>query len=178
MKTELIGVTRVLAISGVTDFSFVDDEDRWKGSEIHRMIQMYDERRLEERTVPSELRGYLNAHKKFMWETGFVPQWIEQKLESKELRIRGRLDRAGLMKGKKTILDMKSGSIRAAVRLQMALYGHMLNPAIWWNRAAVQLRPDGEYSLKPFPLMSWSADLATALACVRVSQWKIEFGLV
>ena len=173
-----MGITRALAAAGATNFDFVDDEARWKGSEVHRLIQLYDERKLYEESVPEELRGYLAAHKKFMAETSFVPTRIEFKVESKALGLRGRIDRAGLLKGKRTIVDFKTGSISPAVALQLCLGGHLLDPSVWFGRIAVQLKADGKYSMKHFPLMQWGADLATALACVRVSQWKAVNGLV
>lgn len=178
VKTNFIGITRALAISGATDFAFVDEEARWRGSEIHKMIELYDLRRLEERTVPNELRGFLHAHKKFRAETGFIYLEVEKKVQSKELRLRGRIDRAGLLKGKKTIIDFKTGSVQAAVALQLALGGYLLDPAIWWNRSAVRLSADGNYSMKNFPLIEWGTDLADALAMVRVALWKVKHGLV
>ncbi len=177
MKTNFIGITRALAGAGVTNFSFVDEESLWRGSEVHRMIQLYDERKLDEKTVPEDLRGYLQAHKKFMAETSFVPTRIEFQVQSKPLGLRGRIDRAGLLKGKRAIVDFKTGSINPAVALQLCLGGHLLDGE-WWNRIAVQLKPDGNYSMKTFPLMQWAADLATALACVRISQWKTVQGLL
>lgn len=177
MKHDFIGITRALAISGATDFSFVDEESKWKGSEIHRMIQLYDERKLQESTIPTKLRGYLAAHKKFMAETGFIPQEIEFKVQDKVLGVRGRLDRAGLMKGKRTIVDFKSGSINPAVALQLCLGGHLLEMGQWFNRCAVRLKADGNYGIKYFPLMMWHSDLATAISCVRVARWKIQNGV-
>ncbi len=178
MKTQFIGITRVLALAAVTNFDFVDEESKWRGSEIHRMIQLYDEHKLDEKTVPEDLKGYLAAHKKFMAETGFVPTRIEFNVQSKQLGLRGRIDRAGLLKGKRCIVDFKSGSINPAVALQLCLGGYLLDPAYWWSRIAVQLKPTGKYSVKHFYLMEWHADLATALACVRIAQWKVKQGLV
>jgi hypothetical protein len=40
MKNNFIGITRALALSGVTDFSFVQEDDLWKGSEVHRLVML------------------------------------------------------------------------------------------------------------------------------------------
>jgi hypothetical protein len=178
MKIEYMGITRALALAGATNFDFVDEEALWKGSEVHKMIELYDLRRLHEPLVPDELRGYLHAHKKFLAETGFIVQEVEKKVQSKDHRLRGRIDRAGLLKGKKTIVDFKTGVIGEAVGLQLALGGFLLNPDLWWHRSAVRLKADGSYSMKNFPLIEWGSDLADALACVRVAQWKTKQGLV
>ncbi len=178
MKNGLISVTQCLALSGATNYDFVREEDLFKGSEIHKMIELAARGTLDRNTVPEELKGHLAAHDKFIEETGFVSLDIEREVDSKELGLRGRLDRAGLMHGKTAMVDFKSGAIQAAVALQLCLYGHMLNPALWWHRYAVKLNADGSYSVKNFPLMEWSADLSLALACVKISKWKLKAGLV
>jgi hypothetical protein len=178
MKIEYMGLTRALAIAGATNFDFVDEDALWRGSEVHRMIELYDRRRLYESTVPPELRGFLHAHKKFLAESGFIPQEIEKTVQSKGHQLRGRIDRAGLLKGQKTIIDFKTGVIGKAVALQLALGGFLLDPNIWFHRSAVRLKADGTYSMKNFPLIEWGEDLATGLACVRVAQWKVKHGLL
>lgn len=178
MKTNFIGITRALAISGVTDFSFVDDDARWRGSEIHKMIELADRGTLDRKTVPADLAGYLESHRRFMRETGFIPQEIEFRVQSKMLGIRGRIDRAGLLRGKRTVVDFKTGAINPAVSLQLCLGGHLLDPSRWWHRVAVRLNSNGTYTIKHFPLMKWHEDLTTALSCARVAQWKIQNKLV
>lgn len=178
VKSNFIGITRALALSGVTDFSFVDEEAKWRGSEIHRIIELAAKGTLERKSVPVELKGYLEAHDSFIRETGFVGVKIEQNVECKTLGIRGRIDRAGIMKGKSAIVEFKSGAIQPAVALQLCLGGHLLDSANWWHRYAVQLKVDGSYTVKHFPLLEWSADLATAFACCRVAKWRMQKGLV
>ena len=179
MKPKFIGVSRALAFSGCTDFRFVDEEDLYKGSEIHRMAELRLKGKLDRKSVPITRRGYLEAIDKFLRENGFIPTHVEQLVEDKSLGICGRLDAAGVMKGKRTVVDFKTGAINPAVALQLCLYGHCLDPSHWWERVAVQLRPDGKYSLgKPMPIRTWHADLTTALAACRVAQWKRREGLV
>lgn len=176
MKTQWLGITRALAVSGVTDFSFVDEESKWRGSEVHRMIELADRGTLDKKTVPAELRGFLAAHRKFNRETGFISQEIEFTVQDKSLGVRGRIDRAGLMHGKRTIIDFKTGTLNPAVALQLCMGGHLLDKLAWFHRYAVQLKPDGNYSVRHFALMEWHADLTTALACCRVAAWKIKNG--
>ncbi len=178
MKNGFIGITRALALSGVTDYSFVQEDDLWKGSEIHRIIELAAKGTLDRASVPKELLGYLTAHDAFIYETGFVGTHVEQNVLSKDLGIRGRIDRAGIMKGRRTLIEFKSGTIQPAVALQLCLGGHLLDSSVWFNRYAVQLKADGSYTVKHFPLMSWHADLSTAKACCRISRWKLEHGMV
>jgi hypothetical protein len=176
-RVKPLGVTRVLALAGVTDFAFCDSESLWRGSEVHRICELADRGTLDEKTIPKDMQGYRSAHRKFMRETGFICTHIEFEVKSKHLGVRGRGDRAGLMRGKRTILDFKTGSVNPATALQLVLYGHLLDGE-WWERIAVELRSDGSYKMTTFPLLTWAADLQTALSCVRVATWKLKHGLV
>lgn len=178
MKQNFIGISKCLALSGVTDFSFCDEESLWRGSEVHRIVELADRGTLNEKSVPKDMQGYREAHRLFMRETGFICTHIEFSVQSKELGVRGRIDRAGIMKGKGTVCDFKTGPINPAVALQLVLGGHLLDPSHWYQRLAVQLKADGSYSAKSYPLLSWHSDLATALACARVARWKIQQKLV
>lgn len=173
-----IGITRALALSGCTDFSFCDEEALWRGCEVHKMIELADRGTLDRKTVPEGLAGYLAAHDKFMRETSFIPTHIEFQVKSPALGIRGRIDRAGLMRGKPTIVDFKTGDLNPAVALQLVLGGHLHDPKKWFHRCGVQLKANGSYSVKPYYLKSWGSDLATALAACRISRWKMQQGLV
>jgi hypothetical protein len=177
MRNNFIGITRCLALSGVTDFSFVQEDDLWRGSEVHRIIHLASKGTLDRKTVPAELKGYLAARDKFYRETGYVTLRSEEKVQSEALGLRGRIDDAGLMHGGLAMVEWKSGAIQPAVALQLCLGGYLHNPSQWFHRYAVQLKANGLYTVKHWPLMTWSADLATALACVRVAKWKIQNGL-
>ncbi len=175
---NLIGITRCLALSGVTDYSFVDEEAKWRGSEVHRVIELAAKGTLDRSTVPNEYRGYLRAHDNFILETGFVMLHCEKNVQNTEIGVRGRIDRAGLMKGKDAIIDFKSSAIQPAVALQLCLGGHLLEPGKWFHRYGVQLKADGSYSVKVFPLMEWAADLSTARSCAVIARWKVKQGMV
>ncbi len=173
----MIGLTYALALGGVTDFSFVQEDDLWRGSEVHRIIELLAKQTLDRKSVPKELAGYLAAFESFTRETSFVPLEIEKRVECKTLGIRGRMDFSGLLHGRKTVLEVKTGEIAPAAALQTALYGHLLDKAIWWNRAGLRVFPDGSYKMKVWRLMQWPEDLSTALSVVRIAKWKIANGL-
>jgi hypothetical protein len=173
----MLGITRILALSGCTDYSFVQEDDLWRGSEIHRIVHLAATGTLDRKSVKKELAGYLAARDKFVRETGYMTLYTEQKVQDKTLGVRGRIDDGGMMHGKAALVEWKSGAIRDAVALQLALGGHLLSPGKWFHRYAVQLKADGTYKAKPFPLMTWAADVATALACARVAAWKVQHGM-
>jgi len=173
----MIGLTHALVLGGVTDFSFVQEDDLWRGSEVHKIIHLAAKGTLDRATVPKELLGYLAARDSFIRETGYMTLLTEQRVESRLLHVRGRIDDSGLMHGKRTLVEYKTGAIQPAVALQLALGGHLLEPQTWFSRYAVQLKPDGSYTVKNFALMEWYADVQTALARVRVAQWRVKHGL-
>lgn len=171
---KAIGVTRCLALAGVADFSWSNEEAMWKGSEIHRACELLDKEKLDEKRLPESLRGYLLAYKKFKAECHFVPLKIEVACSNLGTGLRGRADRVGLLRGRECVLDIKTGPLNPAVGLQLALYGNMMSPIKWWHRVAVQLKADGHYSCKHWDARSWLSDLVTAQACVRIARWRVE----
>src|ERR1017187_6941834 len=92
--TKWLGISRALSLSGVTDYSFVQEEDLWRGSEVHRIIELSAKGTLDRKSVPNELRGYLKAHDDFCRETGYVTLKTEERVQDKALGIRGRIDRS------------------------------------------------------------------------------------
>ncbi len=165
-----MGVTRALALAGVVDFRWVDEEAKFRGSEIHRIVQLATLGALSQKSVPKALRGWRSSHTTFMRETGFIAQFVEVPLEDYRIGLRGRLDVSGLMNGQRTVCDFKTGSVAPATALQLCLYGFMLDPTCWWRRIAVKLMNHDKYSLKQYPKTAWATDLATAFACVKKAQ--------
>lgn len=176
MKT--LRVTEVLAIAGATDYSFATDDAKFRGSETHRAVQLASVGNLKIRSIPKSIEGYMDGFYKFKRECRYVVVEAERTVESKPLGLRGRLDARGFLRGEPALFDFKTGAIQPAVTLQLCLYGHMLPLPSWWARFGVQLTSDGDYKLKPYPMMTWGADLATALAMVRAARWRMANGLV
>jgi len=172
-----ISVTRALVYGGAADYAFVDDEARWRGSEVARATELLDKGTLVRTSVPASLRGYLRAYERFKAECHFVPDpdgiecSVEGIIEGEVLR--GRADRFGYLRGKRAIGDLKTGAILPATRLQTVLYGHLKDPTVWWPRFAVRLDEDGTYRYHTWEVTSWVPDLNTAKAFVRVARWRI-----
>jgi hypothetical protein len=161
-------VTKVLELAGVTDFRFVDAAALWRGSEVHAAIKLANRGTLDRRSIPKGYLGYFAAFERFKLECHFVPIDVEHEVEAPQIGLAGRFDATAYVRAKLMMVDFKTSSdITKATALQLALYGHMHDPATWWPRLAVRLGGDGKYRVKTFPIISWQADLATALACVR-----------
>lgn len=177
---QILRVTEILALGGAVDYSFCDEESKWQGSVTHKVTELLDQGFLDYTKVPDGTRGRLCAYERFKEELHFVPlpDGIEVELEDKQYGMRGRLDRRGLLAGVPAIIDLKSGAIQPAVDLQLAMYGHMADPNIWWTRVAVELRKDGTYRFRLRNRMTYKSDVATALAFARTVRWKIENDLI
>jgi hypothetical protein len=122
---KFLRVTEVFALEGAVDYSFCDEESKWRGSAVHDATMYLDRGTLDRKGLPSNLHGYVEAYERFKHDTHFVPlpDGIEVELENSTLGLRGRVDRIGLMRGKKAIADLKTGAIHPIVDIQMALYG-------------------------------------------------------
>jgi hypothetical protein len=172
---KYLHVTEILELAGVANHDFVTDEAKWRGSEVHRATELMDRGRLK--STPDHIAGYLRAYERFKVECHFVPQSVEVTCTDKRFRYRGRADRLGMRNGKRCVCDIKSGAIQPAVKLQLCLYGHAIEPDRWWERIAVQLMPNGDYRAVKMDRLSYHADLAAAQAAVRLAHWKIQEGL-
>lgn len=174
---KILSVTRCLSVGGAADYSFVDQEAQWRGSEVHRATELLDRGRLHRAHLPERLRGYVEAYERFKADCHFIPD-----PEGIEVRLRGdvegeiltgRADRLGLLRGVRTVGDIKCGALQEATALQLALYGHLADPTKWWPRWAVRLYPTGLYSYRKWERTAWLTDLNTARAFVRIARWKV-----
>lgn len=175
---KILSVTRCLSVAGAADYSFVEQDAQWRGSEVHRATQLLDTNRLHRGHLPARLEGYLCAYERFKAECHFVPdpEGVEVRLrgEVEGEMLTGRADRlGGLLRGVRGVGDLKCGVLIEATALQLALYGYLADPGKWWHRWAVRLFPDGRYSFRQWTRESWLSDLNTARAFVRVARWKV-----
>lgn len=167
---ERLSVTQILNKAGMISEYCIDEEARWRGSEVHQLCAEEDEARQEEgqdidlRTVDARLRGYIRAWRKYRRESGFIPTLIEHRIDDHVNGYAGRLDRVGKLHLSGTaVIDLKtskSGSVADYVRYQLVAYAHAYKPGHIFERIAVALRPDGQYRCKVFPMHEFQADLA------------------
>lgn len=168
-------VTQVLALSGCVDYSWCDEEGKWRGSEVHRAVELANKGKLK--SVPEKISGYFASFEKFKRECRWIAVRTEQELKDERLKISGRMDASGWIKGELAVVDFKTSAIRPAAALQLALYGHMLFGNRMFPRASVELGADGEYKLKIWKILDCPADVSTALASVRIARWRLQKGL-
>jgi len=167
-------VTKILALDGLCDFSFVEEEIRLRamqrGTSVHWLTQLEDEGKLNYRQVPLRLRPYRKAWTDWKRDTGFVPELIEYRFLSL-YGYAGTIDRYGKFppthsypRGSTAVVDIKTGEVQDWVRYQLVAYAMRMHgvPAIARNirRIALALRADGTRSVKEFPRETWDTDWA------------------
>ncbi len=149
------GVTSVLA--PLSDFSMVAPDLLQRasafGRAVHLACEFDDRRELDEGQLDGALLPYVQAWRKFSRE--FEVEWtgIEHRLFHRTLRYAGTLDRAGTVRGRAAIVDIKtSTSLYAAVGPQLAAYARAFDPVTPGSRLrmAVQLKSDGTYFAKEY----------------------------
>jgi hypothetical protein len=177
----LPSVTRVLRDAGLIDARWFDEAAAWRGSCVHQALEFYDQGDLNEATLDSALRGYLDGWRKFLVETGFEITGIEMPVADATYGYAGRLDRRGVLAGTDCILDIKSGaSVAPATALQLAAYACASDScgagkdSIVLRRLAVRLPGDGTYKMTEYRERTDWHVFAAALA---VLNWKRNHNL-
>jgi hypothetical protein len=165
------GVTDTLKAAGLIDTRWFDDYSRERGSLVHAATALFDRGELDEDSLDPVLRPYLDGWTRFLGETGFQPDRIEQIVFNPLHRYAGTLDRTGRMGGKGWLLDIKSGAAQAWTALQTAAYAACLPGT--WKRGSVELPGDGTYRLTEYKDRT---DFAVFCGALNVAKWKQQHG--
>lgn len=153
----LPSVTQIIA--PLYDFSMVREEllelARERGSAVHIACELDDQGDLDEASVDPRIRPYLEGWRRFRYDNEFEVESIEERLQHPIHGYAGTLDRVGILKGKRILLDIKTTSaLHPAVGVQLAGYldaRTLANPVqLITRRYAIQLRRDGTYRLQPY----------------------------
>lgn len=174
-------VTTVIARAGWCDFSHVDENIRIhsmkRGKSVHWMTALEDQGALNYRRVPVALRGYRKAYLAWKKASGFVPELIEYRFIS-DFGFAGTFDRYGYFPATEmyltptwAIIDIKTGAVADWVRLQTAAYALGVEPrfalARMIRRIGLELRANGTYGVKEFPLATFDQDAAQFMKAVK-----------
>lgn len=154
-------VTQVLKDTGLIDDQWYTERSRQIGQAVHLATEFDDAGRLNEATVATLIRPYLDAWRKFRAETGFTPSpgGIEARIYNQSAQYAGTLDRIGaLAGGAEVLLDIKTGAPQSWHALQLAAYAMALPEPRRYRRARVQLKSDGTYRYTEFAPENLSAD--------------------
>ncbi len=175
-------VTQMLDAMGLkSGTEWMTPEHSQRGTFVHTACQLLDEDDLDEETLDIELKGYVEAYKKFKSESGFKVELIEYRVCSRIYGFAGTLDRTGTIKEHYCVLDIKSGVKQPCDALQTAGYMIALSEEKGWEkkarcqRYALYLCKDGTYKLQQH---ANHTDKDVFLSALAVCKWKKENGLI
>lgn len=121
-----------------------------RGKKVHKYCENLD--KFGTVDCEEDLVSYVEAYMQFLKD--HTPEWsvIEQSMHHPELMYAGTIDRAGLVNGKKSLVDIKTSYaiqkplISAQLNAYADMYDHN-NEAKIEQLLALQLIPDGTYKL-------------------------------
>lgn len=148
------GVTSILA--PLCNFDFVRPDVLKAaaafGTAVHLACELDDLNDLDTDALDPALLPYVQGWRKFSADHAVKWELIEDLVYHPALRYAGKLDRYGLVKGEPTVVDIKStAQLYPSVGPQLAAYQKAIPGApLLTKRLAVQLKPDGTYTAKPY----------------------------
>ncbi|MGH7311367.1 MAG: hypothetical protein ACREK6_22005 [Candidatus Rokuibacteriota bacterium] len=164
-------VTQILCDLGLDpDFSGVPagvlEAARKRGTAVHEAMEAMTYGFLDNETP--EIAPYLCAARKFLSESGYVPEVAEVQVVNDTWRYRGHLDNLGMLQTRRAIVDWKTADSLEIAYASYQLAGYFdawntMHPTTPAQAAvAVQLRSDGTYRV-------WEIDLAAAMPVWRAA---------
>jgi len=169
-------VTQIL--KDLTDYSMVPDavlnRKRDIGIAVHKAIELDLDGDLDESTIDPAWSGYFEGWLRFKFESGFIVAQAEHKDYSERYGYAGTLDLLGeLPNTGGALIDTKTCAVlMPSVGPQTAAYAELAKkPRI--NRYALQLTPEGKYSLVA---CTDKSDWAVFQAALTLHRWRKQHG--
>lgn len=179
-------VTDVINAAG--NYGWFSARSAWRGSVIHALCEIYDEDNPGNKKLPDMEEWadafldhdpkYYPSEEHLLHASGWVRFRREillgkfQAIEKPLLHNRngfcyaGTPDRVTLA----VILDIKSGEVTKEARLQLAAYSELAGSV--FQRIAVQLSPDGGYTVREFPVTERREDLDVFHEVLNLYNWR------
>ena len=153
-----------------------------RGNHVHKACELYLWEMLDEESLDADYKPYLEGFKKFLAETGFIAEQIEERVYHKTLLYAGTMDLGGILPGKgrkgdkRALIDIKTTfKLMASVGPQTAAYAdawasHRPKDQHFEERYGLQLKKDGTYKLQPFKSLNDSNVFRSCLAIYNFMQ--------
>lgn len=123
---KLQRVTDFLGSFGFGKNPFYTEFGRDKGTIIHECCFLLSKGRLDWDSVDPRILPKVKGYEKFLLETNFKPERLEEIVYDVELGIAGTYDQVGLFQLRLALIDLKNGAFLPFHKLQTALYVIML----------------------------------------------------
>lgn len=175
---EVPSVTTVLAGAGLVDWTYCNEWARERGSLVHKAIHIELTSGLDWASVDELFHPYISAALAALQDMRCETKVSEGRVFSRLYGYAGTLDWIGIVDGKLSLFDWKTGPTVPAYALQTAAYADAYAEETGQRverRYAVRLKQDGTYCFEPFASRD---DIVNFRAALRVVQWKREKGLL
>lgn len=174
---EIPGVTRILALAGLSSRFNIDEEAALRGRYVHQACSLLDdEAGLDWETLDDVLVPYVAAYQKFKEQYPHKVIEGEKIVYSDIYRFAGRLDRVIEVNGHLELYDIASGGLDAVKALQTAAYQICFEEITGKKiakRFGLQLRNNGQPNMIPYNEKTDKGVFLGALGCVN---WKLRKG--
>ena len=172
---KLLSVTGVISGAGLLGDLIGDEHALWRGTAVHKAVELYVAGTLDPESVDPSIQPYLNAYIEFEKATGFKATETEKPYFNAPLGIACKPDLVGhFPNGAEAIVELKSGALSPWVRLQTAGQDLTLGNRVTRLRYALSIPATG----KPKVLQHRDPnDYRVFLACVTLANWKNEVKL-
>ena len=177
---KIPSVTQIISSAGLSDFSKVNQDilkrSQSFGSAAHLACQLFDENRLDMKSLDPALEPRLEAWILFKRDFGITEfKEIEKQVYSTKYQYAGCLDRLTMVNNKLTIIEIKTTTtMPKTTKLQLAGYliafneGKKFNEKIK-NRIAVRLKGNGSYNTESY---NDNIDISAFLGALALINWK------
>jgi hypothetical protein len=155
------------------DLSRYKEEDRYRGSWVHRATHLYDEGDLDWKAIPPEYLGFVEGYCEFKELYKFKPRLIETPIYHPKLLYGVTPDREGLiLQGDPSIVELKTGTMLWWTAYQTAAQdlaiGAFDKTETFRRRFGVELKKTGKFRVKEFEdpddYLTWQQNLGTVKA--------------
>ncbi|MCK9361636.1 hypothetical protein M0Q28_05465 [Patescibacteria group bacterium] len=131
----LSSVTGILKAEGIQQYGPRNSDADFKmqvGTWVHQAIAWFEHGTLDESTLGEGIAAYLESYKKFVKITSFksVVQLAEVPMWHNSWRFAGTPDLPGLIDGRFTVCDLKSGEKRSGDKVQVSAYGELIGNSV------------------------------------------------
>jgi len=174
---ELPSVTAILRGCGIIPNNqyYNNDFSRNVGQVVHVACDLLNRKNLDWSSLIPEVAGYVRSYERWTHIIGFEMIASEMAMYSQEWRFAGKLDVVGWVKGKRLLLDLKTGVVLPGTAIQTAGY------EILWQenqkvsiqeRGSLKLFPDG--SLPKLTIFPNPDDIEIFKACRKIYNWRYQ----
>jgi hypothetical protein len=149
-STVLLSITQILKERGLINTDYFTPEGRDRGKAVHDACWFLDDGDLDWKSVDPRILPRVKAYERFKKDVDFKPDIIEKRLYDPVNLFAGIPDRVGMLAGRRSVVELKTGVISAWVKLQTAAQNILVDPRVYFPRFALQLKEDGTYTLHEF----------------------------